>query len=493
MQIKTARARFWLKPVLAVVLAGLADLTLWGWRGIGSGVGVLAAAILIAALVVRWPAKGDRRAVLAFAAAAILAAMLFDHPTLLAWAMFASAIGVAVLSKRVGDGGDAWTWLQRLVVAFVIGLIAPLLDLIKLRRSGRAPKRSLRRFMGQLILPLAGGGVFLRLFASANPLIGDALKGVEAPEPDIGRGVFWTLALLAAWMVLRPRLRRRLLPTPGGVEVVLPGVTTTSVGLSLILFNALFALQNGLDIAFLWSGAPLPGHVTLAGYAHKGAYTLIATAILAGVFVLIALQPGSAMARSRPLRWLVIGWVAQNLLLVASSALRTWDYVQSYSLTEFRIAALLWMGLVAVGLVLICWRMLGSKSVAWLINANTLAAGLVLAGCCVVDLGAVAAAWNVRNAREVGGRGVQLDLEYLKNIGDASLAPLDELLQQPLPSAFRARVDEVRRELLADLANRQASWRGWTWRGQRRLEAAGALAPRPASPPAISASTARPG
>ena len=33
-------------------------------------------------------------------------------------------------------------------------------------------------------------------------------------------------------------------------------------------------------------------------------------------------------------------WIAQNLLLVASTMLRTLDYVEAYSLTELRIAAL---------------------------------------------------------------------------------------------------------------------------------------------------------
>ena len=39
------------------------------------------------------------------------------------------------------------------------------------------------------------------------------------------------------------------------IEIVRAGFSVT---LSLIVFNPLFALQNGLDIIFLWSGAPLP-------------------------------------------------------------------------------------------------------------------------------------------------------------------------------------------------------------------------------------------
>jgi hypothetical protein len=491
MQIKSVRSAFWLKQLLAVLLAGLADMALWSDR-VGSTLGALGLGILLAALIVRPPTRGDRRALLAFSAAALLSLAVLDHPTLLAALLFAVVIGLAVLSKRAGRAGDAFHWAQRLMLAGLAGLIAPLLDLHKLHKT--RPRRRIRLSGGlfQLILPLLGGALFLSLFAAANPLIAQLLAQLQIPALDFGRCMLWAAALLIAWMVLRPRLLDAPFATPGGREVRLPGVTPTSVGLSLLLFNAIFALQNGLDIVFLWSGAALPEGVTLADYAHKGAYTLIATAILAGLFVLVALQPGSAMAKSGRLRALVVLWVAQNLLLVASSVLRTLDYVQAYSLTRLRIAALIWMGLVAVGLVLICWRMLRSKSAGWLINANVAAAGVVLAACCVVDLGAVAAAWNVRNAREVGGAGTALDLQYLKTIGEAALVPLSELERRPLDSAFRSRVEDARSELLATLAIRQASWRGWTWRGQRRLEAARTPAPHPAPPPALATSSARP-
>ena len=169
-------------------------------------------------------------------------------------------------------------------------------------------------------------------------------------------------------------------------------------------------------------------------------------------------------------------WVVQNVFLVASSILRTLDYIGAYSLTRMRIAALLWMGLVAVGLVLICWRMLRGKSSGWLINANVLAAGLVLAGCSLVDLGAVAAQWNVDHAREIGGDGPPLDLCYLNRLDDASIiTPLSELLNRPLAPANRDRVSWLRSLALTNLAARQSDWRDWTWRGQRRLDRATAL------------------
>jgi hypothetical protein len=255
----------------------------------------------------------------------------------------------------------------------------------------------------------------------------------------------------------------------------LPGVSPASVLLSLAAFNLIFALQNGLDLAFLWSGAGLPQGMTLAEYAHRGAYPLIATALLAGLFVLVTLRPGSATAASRPIRFLVTLWIAQNLLLVASTMLRTLDYIEAYSLTELRIAALVWMGLVAIGLMLICYRLLRGRSGAWLINANLAAALLALTAGAALDFGGIAAGWNVRHAREVGGRGAALDLCYLRALGPSALLPLIELESRPLPAELGERVAWLRSRATTDLAERQADWHGWTWRGARRLADATAL------------------
>ncbi len=50
---------------------------------------------------------------------------------------------------------------------------------------------------------------------------------------------------------------------------------------SLILFNALFAVQTILDLIYLWGGVRLPDGLSYAEYAHRGAHPLIATALLA--------------------------------------------------------------------------------------------------------------------------------------------------------------------------------------------------------------------
>ena len=68
---------------------------------------------------------------------------------------------------------------------------------------------------------------------------------------------------------------------------------------SLIVFNLMFAVQTMLDAAYLWGGVALPDGMSYASYAHRGAYPLIVTALLAAGFVLVAMRPGSATSADR--------------------------------------------------------------------------------------------------------------------------------------------------------------------------------------------------
>ena len=476
-----SRSSLWFKAGAGLLLAGLADLLLF-LNPVGATLGLFTLAWTVILGLVRPGLIRDRRALFALAAAAILAAVMIDRPGVLAGLMFGLMLSLAALSIRVRGGEPAWRWSQRLAVNAAVSAAGPIIDLVRLskvRRRRRTRGPSPGALLKALVLPVAGGLVFLSLFASANPLIAAFLDQARLPAPSgegVLRVVFWIVLLLMAGATLRPRWRRRLLELPTLGDARMPGVSGRSITLSLIVFNAVFALQNGLDIVFLWSGAPLPGDVGLADYAHKGAYTLIATALLAGLFVLIALRPGSETAARPLVRRLVVAWVAQNMLLVASSIYRTADYVQAYALTPLRITALVWMAMVAAGLALICWRLLARKDGHWLIDANARLVLVVLAAASIVDFSAVAAWWNVRHAREVGGPGVELDLGYLRRMGAPALVSLVDLERRADDPIFRDRVAAVRAAVLAEVRGRQAGWRGWTWRDARRLDKVAALA-----------------
>jgi len=467
------RRSFLAKAAAVVALVALADFLFFlqepGWT-----IGLFALAWTVALAVAVPAVRHHRAAIVALAAAFADACLLADDPGPIKWLLFWIALSLAaMLPGRRFD--DAWQWALRLFIHGVSTAYAPIADLVRLSRLQRPPARfGAGALLRLAALPILGSLVFLSLFAAANPLIENALAAIRLPSLDaetIVRAIFWTFILFMTWPAFRPRAVATGLSLEGGHGLV-PPASTAVVTLSLAAFNLVFALQNGLDLIFLWSGAPLPEGMTLAAYAHRGAYPLIATALLAGLFVLVTLRPGSETAQRPIVRRLVVLWVGQNVLLVASSILRTIDYVDAYSLTVLRLAALAWMALVAVGLMLICWRLLLERSAAWLINANALAAAIVLSAGVTIDLGSVAAEWNVRHAREVDGTGAEIDLCYLNQLGPSALVPLAWFETRIGNPALLERVRYVRGRIVGDMRRRQADWRQWTWRDDRRLAAA---------------------
>ncbi|WP_213982621.1 DUF4173 domain-containing protein [Sphingomonas sp. dw_22] len=478
------RHSFILKLLIAAILAAVAD-ALFYFHGIGATLGGFALLWTALLALAAGGMRRSRRARFAALLALLYALVLIETPSPLGWMLFWVALSSAALlvRRRFDNAGD---WAIRLAAHVLRGIPAPITDLARLGRLWRS--RDAAR-IGAVIrvaaLPCIGGALFATLFAGANPVIGNFVTSIHLPLPRDAtlHFCFWMFVLYAVWPSLRPAPAvTRAAPFSFDLPPI-RGIPQGSITLSLLTFNAIFLVQNLLDIAFLWSGTPLPGSITLADYAHRGAYLLIVTALLAGLFVLLFLHPGSDAARRPAIRYLVIVWIAQNLLLVTSSILRTWDYVEAYSLTILRISALAWMALVGVGLFLICWRLIAERSTRWLLNANALAAALVLSVASVTDLGAVAAWWNVRHSDRVGQTGNAIDLCYLHRLGSSALLPVIDLEKRAQGPLLQDSIAAIRADLLEHLAADQADWHRWTWRGARRLAAArAALGPNPPRP-----------
>jgi hypothetical protein len=352
------------------------------------------------------------------------------------------------------------------------------------------------------IVPLALGAVFVLLFAAANPLIGHWLAQWSVSKSldqfDMQRLMFWILVGIAVWGFVRVCGRttlidlRAALDQAGLAGVAPPDLATgipratdsnpifndAAIMRSLVLFNLLFAVQTVMDIHYLWRGAALPDGMSYATYAHRGAYPLIVTALLAAAFVIVAMRPGSGAERSPRMRALVFLWVAQNVLLVVSAMLRLNLYVSTYLLTYWRIAAFIWMLIVAIGLILIVVRIVTYRSNAWLVSANAVVLALTIYVCSFVNFANLVATYNVSRGRDAR----PIDVAYLAALGPQAIPAIDRYLADyPLPP--RSYLPLRREWLAADHFKDSANWRAWTFRGwrlSRYLEAskrAGALTP----------------
>ena len=466
------------KVGLALALAALADWLFYGER-IGLSVTLFAIAIACVSVLFNHAALDFRRAAIGGAIVTLGLVPAVEELNTLSFLILLTALVVALLlatnpeTKGFADRARA---LRNFVLFGPFRFFLEALQIFNMSAFTRG--------LALWLLPIVLGTVFVALFAAANPLIE---QWVSLLNPklildyvSIPRVLFWTAMLALVWPFIHIRWRRRKVVTeavadtaePEPLAPIIPAefLGPSTILRSLILFNLLFAAQSILDGIYLWGHVALPANMTYAAYAHRGAYPLIATALLAAAFVLVAMRPGGPAEKSTVIRPLVYLWVAQNVLLVASSILRLDLYVDIYMLTYWRIAAFIWMGLVALGLILIVARIALDRSNRWLVSANLIALTIVLYNCSLVNFDAFIADHNLRHSSEMWGKGVKIDADYLLTLGPQALPAIDKVISLRGGDYCLAR----RRDRLVESQRQDLTWRAWgfrSWRLQRRLDA----------------------
>jgi hypothetical protein len=352
-----------------------------------------------------------------------------------------------------------------------------------IRNQGRIHPRLMT--IANLLLPLVAITVFGGLLMVANPLIESAVLQISWGNSfDIF--LSWllpvtVLAFLLVWAILKipPLTPEEAADQPIISEGWRPQYfMPVPVILTLLILNSMFLVETLLDLQYVWSGTSLPAGLNYAEYVHRGSYTLIATAILAGALVIFALQPGSRSEESQPVRWLVYLWTFQNVFLVASSAKRTLSYVDAYGMTLWRLSGLIWMGLVATGLIFIMARVITKRSNLWLTNVNLGAAFALLLVCGLTDFRGFVADWNVERALvkidpTKTYNYLDIDSDYLFDLGPSALPSIHRLKKaadtSPKIWISHGYASSIAHGLLNRLNNqllaRQSDWKTWTLRG----------------------------
>jgi hypothetical protein len=470
------------KVGLALMLAALADWLFYGER-IGLSLSLFAIATASVSALVNHAALNQRRAVIG---AAVLVAGLVPAVEELNTLSFLILVAALLIALLLATNPETTGLADRLRALRNFVLLGPFMFFLEALQIFNIS--AFTRGIALWLLPAALGTVFVALFAAANPVI-EQWVSLLNPKVildcvSIPRLLFWTMMLALVWPFIHVRWRRKRAVTSDVEDVPMPPppplpleatvvpaqfLGPSTILRSLILFNLLFAAQSILDGLYLWGHVALPANMTYAAYAHRGAYPLIATALLAAAFVLVAMRPGGPAEKSTVIRLLVYLWVGQNVLLVASSILRLDLYVDIYMLTYWRIAAFIWMGLVALGLILIVARIALNRSNRWLIGANLIALTIVLYSCSLMNFDAFIADYNVAHSREVSGKGMLIDTRYLALLGPQALPAIERMMQIRADSTLVGCHDRLIETQRQDMA-----WRAWgfrSWRLQRRLEA----------------------
>jgi len=446
-----------------------------------------------------WPGR------IVAAATLLVCITLVEHPGPLRALLAALGLVSIMLINRRGFTPSVPSWIARWT-EFVGRCIAQApIDMSignKWKRTHGAPKPVWQRVVINWVVPVALSLVFIGLFALANPVISKWLDkaGTSVGEfftnfseyISVGRVFLWLVVGWTSWALLRGRSRAGRSDLEAKVfndgMITDRGIPAGLVVRCLILFNLVFAIQLGLDaITVFTSGSNLPEGMTYSQYARRGAYPLVATALFAAAFVLFTFPTGKRSAelssQMRVARWLVCLWIVQNIVLTTSAVARLWIYVNAYGLTRLRVAAAIWMLLVALGLIWIIWRIVRHQTNAWLVRVNTVTLLTVLFACCFVNFDHLIAAHDSDHCFEITGDGARIDLNYLRGLGPEAIPTLDWLSKELGPNhTVGQQAARYAISLRTELNDQLATWQGWSWRRSQLAMLSDPLAVGPPTP-----------
>lgn len=485
--------------IAALTITAISDRLLFD-APVGLSLFLVAALTGAAALLLHRLAASHGRLMLAGLLYGLGVLPILEHVSALSVCVMLALFALGSLTLADGLRGSLFEKLKRILwFAAAIPVTAPA-GVAGWRRQTAAVGEAVFSFarIGVWLMPLAVGLVFIALFQEANPIIADWLRRIDFwavfDVLNPARILFALLAFTVAFAYLKPHVRTFGPAKPAQSAGPLAGATAAqsqtiaevlfgeaAILRALIVFNLLFAVETLLDLAYLTGGAALPDGMSYAQYAHRGAYPLVVTALLAAVFVLLALRSGSAARANSRIRFLVYLWIGQNMLLTGSAVLRLDLYVSEYGLTHWRAAAFIWMALVGFGLAAIVWRIFFGKSAEWLVGINLASAALALYGSCFIDFSEQIASYNIRHGRD--------DFHYLTSLGAAAIPAIDTAIKAgrtagaaiwiPDDRDYLWEMDGQVRSVLdwrmskaGQFAEDYADWRGFTlrkWRLSRYL------------------------
>lgn len=446
-----------------VLMIILADQLFWQTElGISVALYTLALAACMLALKPGGVARKEAAVAMAFVTVCVLPVVELVQPLSL---LFCAVAIIGVLAWiTTGTYPKLLQTTKTLIEVWFIGpFLLPIEAASDLRAS--SSRFDAKAALRATALPLGIGGLFLILFASANPLVEAGLERMTSfyllTSEQFSRGMFWIIGACFLWPYLTASSRfTALTHKPTAISLPVTGlVNAGSVRTSLILFNVMFAFQTFSDIGVLSGGMTLPEGMSYANYAHRGAYPLLVTALLSGAFA-VAIRP--LVAQSALLRGLMYLWLGQTLFLVLTAAIRLGLYVEAYTLTYLRVAAFIWMGLIFVGIVLIIVQLAQARPTAWLIRGNGIAMAATLYVCCFINFAYLITDYNMANTAPE-----QLDLDYLCHLGEQVIPAMMAFGEITDDTACgRGGLPALRFEPIAD-------WQEWgfrRWRLQRYLE-----------------------
>lgn len=311
-------------------------------------------------------------------------------------------------------------------------LVSALVRYVEARDSAEPVKRNLSPTTVNYIKGVLLSSVLLVLFAflyqNANPVFEELVQGIDLSFFSFQWAFFTLLGYLLFLNLLTPYAPREVLEydLEKGNELVAPSMPFSGVAIKELekertLGTMVFGALNILLIFFLITDFMYLVQATSRSYSgysdsvHQGVYALVLSFVTAIVLILYFFRGNlNFYERNSSLKKLCYGWIFLNLLLVASTCYKNWEYVSALGFTYKRIGVFIYLILTLVALVTAYLKVSQLKNFMYLFRMNTASLFALL-------IVATAVPWNRAITWYNLNQLEQPDIQYLLQLGDSTM------------------------------------------------------------------------
>lgn len=281
--------------------------------------------------------------------------------------------------------------------------------------------------------------VFFNLYKSSNPLFAENTKWINFDFISIG----WIFFTLSGFLLSYAFLYHKVIEPVQTWENNLPIANRQAAedepaikrfeaeryaGLLLfILLNLMLVILNLGDIQTLYFNGGLPKNVSHSDFVHHGVGIIIFSIVIATSLIMYLFRKEfSAVKTNKALMAFVYLWIAQNVLMLSSTAIRNQIYIHDFNFTYKRIGVYVWLALAVIGLCILFWKIWQKRTNWYLIRTNVAVwfSVLVISGC--VNWDKLITNYNIQNKALK-----DVDFYYLFSLSDTNIPELLAITKKP--------------------------------------------------------------
>jgi len=331
--------------------------------------------------------------------------------------------------------------------------------------------------------------LFFAMYKEANPLFAENTKWINLDFISIR----WLLFTAAGFFIVYPLFYHKVVKPVETWENSLSLFNqnetednnrfSTERFAGLLLFgvlNLMLLLLNFGDISSLLFNSALPKGMSHSDFVHNGVGMLILSIIIAASLIMYLFRKNFTGTKHAALiKALVYFWIAQNLIMLVSTAMRNQLYIHDYNLTYKRVGVYVWLSLAFIGLIITLIKIYGNRSNWFLVRINFAVWFTVLSFSSLINWDLLITRYNLSN-KPINN----VDFYYLFSLSHSNIPELIEVTRNKdfflvknkmknYTNNFRDAyysenyVELLRSKIYRYMSHYQNDWRSWDLADQR--------------------------